>query len=212
MLLAISTATEALSVAWWDDEGRLGGEFHEVIGRGHAERLLPTIADLLGDRRATRIAVDVGPGSFTGVRVGVAAARGLGIGWGARVSGFSGAALLAAAAVDGRIDGPVAVAIRAGHGEVFWQMFSGPPPPQTGLTSLGPPRSLPPAVAAAEARGASIVGTGADLVSPGTEPAWPRAADWPLLPCELNDLPPRPLYVRAPDAKPAAKPAVRPAA
>ena len=197
MRLAISTSTEALSVACWDENGTLAAEFHEVIGRGHAERLLPVIAGLLGSRRAHHVAVDIGPGSFTGVRVGVAAALGLGIGWGATVSGFSGAALLAAAAPGGAER--VAVAIRGGHGEVFLKMYARPP-----LASLGPPRSLPPHVAASEAGDAVVVGTGAGLVVEGVEPSWPRAADWPLLPDALTGLPPRPLYVRAPDAKPAA--------
>jgi tRNA threonylcarbamoyladenosine biosynthesis protein TsaB len=55
------------------------------------------IAGLPGQGRAARILVDVGPGSFTGVRVGLAAARGLAIGWGAEVAGYSSLALLAAA-------------------------------------------------------------------------------------------------------------------
>ena len=55
-----------------------------MVGRGHAERLVPMIAELLGGRRPDAILVDCGPGSFTGVRVGLAAAHGLAIGWGCR--------------------------------------------------------------------------------------------------------------------------------
>ena len=79
---------------------------HEVVGRGHAERLVPMIASLPGEGRATRILVDVGPGSFTGVRVGLAAALGLSIGWGAEVGGYSSLALLAASGFAAPISRP----------------------------------------------------------------------------------------------------------
>ena len=69
-----------------------------MVGRGHAERLLPMIEELLGGRRPTAILVDCGPGSFTGVRVGLAAAHGLAIGWRVPLAGYSSLALIAAAA------------------------------------------------------------------------------------------------------------------
>ena len=88
LTLVIDTATKACSVALYDGEALLASH-HEVIGRGHAERLLPLIADLPDKGRAGRIMVDVGPGSFTGIRVGVAAARALGFAWNAEVRGYS---------------------------------------------------------------------------------------------------------------------------
>src|SRR3546814_8204244 len=69
LTLVIDTATAACSVALIDD-GRAVADRHEIVGRGHAERLLPMIAELPGGGRADEILVDVGPGSFTGTRVG----------------------------------------------------------------------------------------------------------------------------------------------
>ena len=95
--LVIETSTAACSVALIEG-GAVIASAHEVVGRGHAERLIPMIAELPEGGRADRILVDCGPGSFTGVRVGIAAARGLGFAWGAPVHGFSALPLVAAAA------------------------------------------------------------------------------------------------------------------
>src|SRR5687768_8493268 len=76
MILAIDTSTAACSAALFDAAGECVGSADERIGRGHAERLVPMIAELLDGRRADRILVGVGPGSFTGIRVGIAAANG----------------------------------------------------------------------------------------------------------------------------------------
>src|SRR3978361_2079056 len=97
MLLIIDSATAACSAALVSAAGDLIAQRHEIVGRGHAERLLPMIADLLGGRVPTSILVDCGPGSFTGVRVGLAAAHGLAIGWKVPLAGYSSLALIAAA-------------------------------------------------------------------------------------------------------------------
>ena len=95
-VLAIDTALEACSVAVLDTESA-DASVHESLPmqRGHAEALMPLIARVLGRARLDfsgidRIAVTTGPGSFTGLRVGLAAAQGLGIGWGVPVAGYSG--------------------------------------------------------------------------------------------------------------------------
>ena len=87
MLLVIDSATAACSVALIDGD-RLVDERHEVVGRGHAERLVPMIEEMLAGRRPIGILVDCGPGSFTGVRVGLAAAHGLALGWSLPGSGY----------------------------------------------------------------------------------------------------------------------------
>src|SRR4051794_19703933 len=94
MILVIETASAACSAALIEG-GVLLDERHEIVGRGHAERLLPLVAELLDGRRPDAILVDLGPGSFTGVRVGLAAAHGLRIGWGVPLTGFSSTAILA---------------------------------------------------------------------------------------------------------------------
>ncbi|MBU6164837.1 MAG: tRNA (adenosine(37)-N6)-threonylcarbamoyltransferase complex dimerization subunit type 1 TsaB [Alphaproteobacteria bacterium] len=95
--LAISTSSPALSIALVDGPKVLA-RHHDVIGRGHAEALVPRVAALLAGRRPDRILVDVGPGSYTGIRIGIAAARALGLAWGVPVHGLSALALVAAQA------------------------------------------------------------------------------------------------------------------
>ncbi|WP_235927757.1 tRNA (adenosine(37)-N6)-threonylcarbamoyltransferase complex dimerization subunit type 1 TsaB, partial [Sandarakinorhabdus rubra] len=95
--LALSTSSPALSLALGDGEQLLARD-HRLIGRGHAEALLPAVAALLAGRRPARILVDIGPGSYTGIRIGIAAARALGLAWGVPVAGISALSLVAAQA------------------------------------------------------------------------------------------------------------------
>lgn len=98
--LALSTSSPALSIALVDG-GQVLARHHALIGRGHAESLMPALADLLGVIRPQRIVVDVGPGSYTGIRIGIAAARALGLAWGVDVQGMSALSLVAAQAFAG---------------------------------------------------------------------------------------------------------------
>ncbi len=198
--LVIETATAACSVALIDS-GRVVAQAHEIVGRGHAERLIPMIAGLPGGGRAEHVLVDVGPGSFTGVRVGIAAARGLALGWGVQVTGYSSLPLVAAAAFrDGRDPDihDIAIVMEGGHGEVFMQAFSVDLSPHAELASLKPE------AARAAVGSLPAVGNGLRWLSDapaGTE-TLPDAADAVLLPAALTALPARPIYGRAPDAKP----------
>ena len=200
LTLAIETATAACSVAMIAEDGRIAAERHEIVGRGHAERLVPAIEEVVAEagERPGAILVDCGPGSFTGVRVGLAAARGLALGWGVPVHGFSSLALLAAASGSAR---PVAAAIPGGHGELFVQLYVGP-----AWHAAGALVSLKPAEAAAAFPTEPVIGPAAGTLaaargSGAATEAWPRAADARHLPDPLRRLAPAPIYGRAPDAK-----------
>ena len=202
--LAIETATAACSVALFDGD-RLVAHGHEEVGRGHAERLVPMIAALPGGGRADRLLVDVGPGSFTGIRVGIAAARGLALGWQVPVAGYGSLPLIAAgafAAAPGL--GRLAVVIEGGHGELFMQRFADAP-----FAPLDPVRSLPPDAARAAVDDWPVAGSGVRwLASLPPEQdrgrRLPDAREVMLLPAGEREQPPAPRYGRAPDAIPAA--------
>lgn len=199
MILAFDTSSEACTAALFAADGGLVRRADERIGRGHSERLVPMLDELLGGARPSRVLVGIGPGSFTGIRVAIAAAHGLAIGWDARLDGFSSLALLAAA-VDDR-DEPVAAAIRGGHGQLFVQQFAG-----RTLEAEAPVQSLVPDEAAHLITAPRVIGSGAaQLVaargSGEAIDALPAAADVFSLPEMLRTLEPKPVYVRAPDAK-----------
>lgn len=120
--LAIDCATEACSVALFDGADAIAGEMR-LLGQGHAEQLVPMIADLPGRGRAQRICVALGPGSFTGVRVGLAAARALAFAWNAELLGYPTPTLIAAMARRERGPCPLAITMIGGHGEWFVQRF-----------------------------------------------------------------------------------------
>lgn len=134
--LAIECATEACSLALFDGRDLLDNR-HEVLGRGHAERLIPLIASLPNRGRADQILVSLGPGSFTGVRIGLAAARALGLAWHANVRGYPTLALIAAMARREN-PGPVSVCMTGGHGQWFVQNFGADGLPQDEVLSLPP--------------------------------------------------------------------------
>lgn len=198
--LVIDSASEACSVALFDDMA-LADHRHEVIGRGHAERLVPLIAALADGGRADGLAVGCGPGSFAGVRIGVAAARALALGWGVPVRGFSTLALVAAGAADAiREAGGALVVMEGGHGQWFVQPFA------ADLAPRGPVRSLLPGAAVAAAD-TLVVGNRAEafVARRGTGRALPRLPDarsFAALPEAALFDDPSPIYGRAPDAKP----------
>jgi len=197
MLLAIETATSACSVALFDGD-QIVDERHELVARGHAEKLIPMIESLLAGRQPSSLLVDCGPGSFTGVRVGIAAAHGMAIGWAVPLHGYSSLALIAAVGEEDE----VAAALEGGHGQLFVQSYRRDPFAATDTLA-----SLSPAEAAGYITAPVIAGDGAEALIAargyGTaRSAALRAADALRLPLALRTLVPRPIYGRPPDAKP----------
>lgn len=172
---------------------------HAAIARGHAERLVPMIAGLPDGGRCDAILVDIGPGSFTGIRVGIAAARALGFAWGVSVQGYASLALLAAAD-GGRAD--TLVAIEGGHGELFVGQYGGDP-----LVETMAPRSIPFDAAVAQLVAARLIGNAAmrlAVAGVAGEPVGilPDARAVSHLPPGLCTLAPVPFYGRGADATP----------
>jgi len=197
--LVIDCATEACSVALLHGSDLIAGECR-MLGRGHAEALVPMIAALPDKGRAGRIAVALGPGSFTGVRVGLAAARALALAWRAELVGYPTLALVAAIARAEAGAQACTVAMTGGHGEWFVQDFASDGLPQSDLASLAP------AAAAAASTAQLVAGSQAEaLVTArgfGTaQPLWPDARSFPLIPAALIGAADQPLYGRAPDAR-----------
>lgn len=198
-LLAIETATEACSLALFE-EGVLLARRHEVLGRGHAERLVPFIAQFPDRGRADEIRVSLGPGSFTGVRIGLAAARALGLAWHARIRGFPTLALVAAT-VQARQPGALGICMSGGHGEFFVQNFAADGTPQSAVLSLPPERAL------TEMRHGKIAGNRAEALAALSDgmlvaiDMLPDAEHVPSLPhASLTDSL-APIYGRGPDAR-----------
>jgi tRNA threonylcarbamoyl adenosine modification protein YeaZ len=171
LVLAIDTALEACSAAVLDTDRTEGVTSRSLsMVRGHAEALMPLIASVMSDADAEfndldRIAVTVGPGSFTGLRVGVAAARAIALASGKPAVGLTTLAALAAPFFDDCAGGALMSVIDARHDRVYMQMF-GP-----GGRSLVAPRIATVNIAthAALAAPTRIVGNATRLI----EAAWP---------------------------------------
>ena len=200
LILALDTSTPACTAALFAADGSLVARADQVIGRGHAEYLAPMIAEMLSGHTPSIIWVGVGPGSFTGLRIGIACAQGLGIGWEIPVYGIDSLALIATGAPPG--EGPVAVAVNGGHDELFVAQYARP-----GLTPIGGIANLTAGAAATAIDAHLVVGSGAAalVAARGHGEAidlLPEAANALTLPEALRSLSPSPIYARAPDAQP----------
>jgi tRNA threonylcarbamoyladenosine biosynthesis protein TsaB len=223
-VLAFDTCFNACSAAVLDmDAGAVVAARWEAMRVGHAERLLPMIEEVLVAARCDladldAIAVTAGPGTFTGIRVGIAAARGLALASGKPVVGTTSLALLAATARAALSSTdrsrPIAACHDARKGEVLielaWKERANPPqamPLQTRVRLLTPQAAA--AIILREAPEALLVGSGAEIVAeaaagtnltaacPGLEPDVRHIAGLSMVRLE----PPLPLYPRPPDAK-----------
>jgi tRNA threonylcarbamoyl adenosine modification protein YeaZ len=215
-VLAIDTALEACSAAVLDPDGGITASESLAMTRGHAETLMPLIARVMNGAgvefaQLDRIAVTTGPGSFTGLRVGISAARGIALAAGKPAVGLSTLAALAAPLIATDDGTQVVAAIDARHEHIYLQVFG-----VNGRTLVGPRvASLRDAARAAMAAPARIVGSAANKMAA----AWPKGAEPPLsveqraapdiewiarLGAAATDgySPPKPLYLREPDAQP----------
>ncbi|MDB5452377.1 MAG: tsaB [Caulobacteraceae bacterium] len=205
LVLALDTCLSACQAALWRD-GEVVAAASEPMARGHQERLAPMLQAMLAEAnvgldRVDRIAVTVGPGSFTGLRVGLAFAKGLGLALDKPVVGVTSLEALAASAPPA---GLTLALIDARRDQAYWQAFAD-----------GAPVTEPQASGIADIVD-WLVGTGppARLVGPGTgllagrfplAEALARAAPDPVAVARIaatrEPRPPHPLYLRTPDAK-----------
>ncbi len=216
-VLAIDTALGACSAAVLDmNRGGITASETLTMTRGHAEALMPLIARVMDlaeieFSELDRIAVTTGPGSFTGLRVGISASRGIALAAGKPAIGLSTLAGFAAPLIAEDDSTNVVAAIDARHDHVYLQVFG------SGGRTLVSPRiaTLRDAVRAAITGPARVIGSGAGLLAT----AWPKGTHPPVLVDDRGapDItwiarlgaaaaegygPPRPLYLRAPDAQP----------
>jgi tRNA threonylcarbamoyladenosine biosynthesis protein TsaB len=206
MILAVDTCLGASSVAILDGE-RVLAALSEPMARGHQERLPPLVQAAMAEAgipfsALTRIGVTIGPGSFTGLRVGLAFAKGLGVALSVPCVGVGS---LAALAASDAAPGFKVAAVDARKDQLYLQIFDG-------LTPLMAPDVLPVATAAARIaelhRGgpAALIGSGAPLLEGVLPSARTLAVDAPdpaavaRLAQAAAVVPPRPLYLRPPYA------------
>jgi tRNA threonylcarbamoyladenosine biosynthesis protein TsaB len=215
-VLAIDTALEACSAAVLDTSDGITASETMAMTRGHAEAVMPLIARVMNAAALEfadldRIAVTSGPGSFTGLRVGISAARGIALAAGKPAIGLSTLAGFAAPLIADDDSTQVAAAIDARHEQVYLQVFG-----VGGRTLVGPRMATVRDAARAAMTGpARIIGSGAKKVAA----AWSKGAEPPLLveqrgapdiewiarlgaAATVEHDPPKPLYLRAPDAQP----------
>ena len=217
LILALDTALDACAAAVLDTRaGKLIAVESQSMKRGHAEALMPLIARVMKElglpfAALDRIAVTTGPGSFTGLRVGLSAARGIGLAAGKPVVGLTTLSAYAAPVVSESGDNPVISAIDARHDQIYFQVVS-----HDGSTLVRPKVApIAEALEAAQFGAPHLVGNAAAILAdrwPSDSPppfkvealaapdiiwvAWLGAAVDPAT------APPKPFYLRAPDAKP----------
>jgi tRNA threonylcarbamoyladenosine biosynthesis protein TsaB len=215
-VLAIDTALGACAAAVLDSErGAILSSESDAMVRGHAEAVMPLIARVMDAGRCEfadldRIAVTVGPGSFTGLRVGIAAARGIALAAGKPSIGLSTLAALAAPHVAARSGETIIAALDARNEQVYFQVFA-----PDGTTIAAPRLDRVRAAVRAVPIGPTVItGSAAELVAAH----WPSGSPSPRLETRAapdigwvarlgaaaldEGTPPKPMYLRRPDARP----------
>jgi len=216
LILAIDTALDACAAAVLDTaQNNLIAQESVAMKRGHAEALMPLIARVIKESGIAfasldRIAVTTGPGSFTGLRVGLSAARGIALAADKPVVGLTTLTAYAAPVVSENAEQPVISAIDARHDQVYFQVVSGDG------SSLIRPRVAPieEALRASRFGAPHLVGNAAGILAdrwptdalppfrvdaqPAPDIAW---VAWLGAAVNPDTAPARPYYLRAPDAK-----------
>jgi tRNA threonylcarbamoyladenosine biosynthesis protein TsaB len=217
LILAIDTALEACAAAVLDTAAnKLIARESQAMKRGHAEALMPLIARVMKEAglpfaALDRIAVTTGPGSFTGLRVGLSAARGIALAAGKPAVGVTTLSAYAAPCVGQNGEHPVISAIDARHDHVYFQVVS------TDGDALIDPRvvSIDEALEASRFGAPHLVGNAARMLAERwpTRALPPSSVDaqaapdiawvaWMGAAIDPDTAPPRPYYLRPPDAKP----------
>lgn len=208
LLLAVDTATPAVTVALHDG-ARVVAESGQVDARRHGELLLPAVDRVLAEAgvkldAVTGVVVGVGPGPYTGLRVGLVTAATFGSVLSVPVHGLCTLDALAYAAGQAGLEGPFAVATDARRKEVYWARYEDP------RTRTGGPAVDQPADIAEQLAGLPVAGAGAvlypeafpDARGPEHVAAGALAAlAVERLAAGADMLPPQPLYLRRPDAQ-----------
>lgn len=223
--LALDTALDACSVGLaikQGDEVRLVSR-SLMLGRGHAEHLMTELANLLAEagltyQDLTRLAVTVGPGSFTGLRVGLATARSLALALDLPLIGASSLHALALTAKREAHE-PLAVLIDARRDQVYGQLFTMKDDTPLALTDAEALSAADFAALCQTHQVGRLMGSGAALIQQADEalgtlpieeaivPDMALLARWALSQ-PVPTVVPQPLYLRGPDAKPQAAKAI----
>jgi tRNA threonylcarbamoyladenosine biosynthesis protein TsaB len=217
LILALDTALDACAAAVLDTRAsKLIAAESQAMKRGHAEALMPLIGRVMKESglpfaALDRIAVTTGPGSFTGLRVGLSAARGIGLAASKPVVGLTTLSAYAAPVVSESGENPIISAIDARHDQIYFQVVS------SNGSSLVRPKIAPitEAFEAARFGPPHLVGNAAQILAD----RWPSDAPppfkvealaapditwvaWLGAAVDPASAPPKPFYLRAPDAKP----------
>jgi tRNA threonylcarbamoyladenosine biosynthesis protein TsaB len=217
LVLAIDTALDACAAAVLDTEaGQLVAWESQAMKRGHAEALMPLIARVMTQSGLSfaaldRIAVTTGPGSFTGLRVGLSAARGIALAAQKPAVGLTTLSAYAAPLISEDGAHPIISAIDARHDHVYFQIVSG----DGGALVCPCVAPIEAALDASRFGAPHLVGNAAQILAD----RWPASAPppfsvdvqaapdiawvaWLGAAVDPGSAPPRPYYLRAPDAKP----------
>ena len=222
-ILALDTSMGACSTALLRHDGVLFAR-QERMTRGHAEALMPMVADVMSESGVAfaaldRIGATTGPGSFTGVRIAISAARGLALVTGAKLFGVDSLSVMAKQALTSGIAGgaPFAVAVDARRGMLYFGLYDGAARKLDGPILIAPddaanllPGALRTAVGSGAATLAEAAASRGALIAARLLDLEPSATELAALARDSGETVPvlRPLYLRPPDARPQAQAAL----